>query len=632
VQGCAAFDYTLTEDTVDPFIENGLSVDAAFDVLHIATLAQVDRFLDVGCNYGFAVDIASRVFGWQSMGIEPGAAGRRGKAELGASIVDGYLTEQTVLGDPFDLILASEVLEHVSEPVSFLRAILQNLAPEGRAVFTTPAAEAIDPVNEPEAVLVALSPGFHVFLASAEGVATLFRAAGFESFEVERRLDTLWIIAAREPKRTLEFPKAVANPEVLETYLDDRSRTAAPGSALASGMASRHFRSLANRGDFANAVQSRERAIDAIATRHGVDAHDPLKAISTLAAGGSAPWNLASVAYSCAMMELIHEHNPKRALDYFDLTIAATDAWSVHAVVIDADSRDLRANALRHRVRALAALGSPEVSAALESLRLPELENARESVHAFVVSVARGHLELARELQEIVIRSAPQFATTTSPHDLTLGFDGLLSLALLDLQSAEDARALRWTSLALSLLDSIPAEHTWEQMTTPMRVNLENSAAVALSRLEGTESALAAPVEPLSSFIPGTVSVIMPVYNGQAHLQTALRSVIDQDEQPLELIIIDDGSTDSSVDIIRTIEFPFPITIIRQANSGQSAARNAGGRAAQGEFLAFIDQDDQWREDHLSILHPALELDKNLACSPTSIKWIAMDKRSRHTS
>ena len=97
------------------------------------------------------------------------------------------------------------------------------------------------------------------------------------------------------------------------------------------------------------------------------------------------------------------------------------------------------------------------------------------------------------------------------------------------------------------------------------------------------------------------ISVIIPVYNGAAHVPHAVRSVLDQTALPLEIIIVDDGSTDGSDEVIRqaAIASPVPIVIISQANSGQSAARNAAAAIASGELLAFLDQDDLWRPTHL---------------------------------
>jgi glycosyltransferase involved in cell wall biosynthesis len=98
------------------------------------------------------------------------------------------------------------------------------------------------------------------------------------------------------------------------------------------------------------------------------------------------------------------------------------------------------------------------------------------------------------------------------------------------------------------------------------------------------------------------VSAILPVFNGRRFLAAAVRSVLAQTLPPYELIVVDDGSTDGSLEELEGLSAPFPVRVLRQANAGQSAARNAAVRMAEGELLAFLDQDDQWYPNHLEEL------------------------------
>ena len=89
------------------------------------------------------------------------------------------------------------------------------------------------------------------------------------------------------------------------------------------------------------------------------------------------------------------------------------------------------------------------------------------------------------------------------------------------------------------------------------------------------------------------ISVIMPVYNSERHLGRAIESILGQTYRDLELIIIDDGSTDSSPTLIkRYAQTDQRVRVISQVNSGVSAARNVGINEAVGEWLYFIDSDD----------------------------------------
>ena len=106
-----------------------------------------------------------------------------------------------------------------------------------------------------------------------------------------------------------------------------------------------------------------------------------------------------------------------------------------------------------------------------------------------------------------------------------------------------------------------------------------------------------------------TVTAILPVFNGRTFLREAVQSVMNQTLPPVELIVIDDGSTDGSREVVEAItDAPFPIRVLQQANRGQSAARNLAASQAQGEYLAFLDQDDRWYPRHLELLVAPLVL------------------------
>ena len=96
-----------------------------------------------------------------------------------------------------------------------------------------------------------------------------------------------------------------------------------------------------------------------------------------------------------------------------------------------------------------------------------------------------------------------------------------------------------------------------------------------------------------------TVSVIIPVFNTEAHLPACLASVVGQTHEQLEIILIDDGSTDRSPEICRQFAAADPrIRVIHQANGGVSAARNKGLDLATGTFVSLVDSDD-WLEPTL---------------------------------
>jgi glycosyltransferase involved in cell wall biosynthesis len=94
------------------------------------------------------------------------------------------------------------------------------------------------------------------------------------------------------------------------------------------------------------------------------------------------------------------------------------------------------------------------------------------------------------------------------------------------------------------------------------------------------------------------VSVIIPLFNKAPYIERALESVASQTFRDFELIVVDDGSTDDST--ARVEKFSDPrLRLIRQENAGPGSARNRGLREAKGEFVAFLDADDEWLADYL---------------------------------
>ncbi|WP_022948501.1 glycosyltransferase [Methylohalobius crimeensis] len=104
------------------------------------------------------------------------------------------------------------------------------------------------------------------------------------------------------------------------------------------------------------------------------------------------------------------------------------------------------------------------------------------------------------------------------------------------------------------------------------------------------------------------ISVIMPCFNAASYVEESVRCVMEQSYPNVELILVDDGSTDGSVKIVQRLaeEFPGRIRQFFQDHAGPYPARNQGLRHAKGEYVAFLDADDWWTRDCLEKLHAAL--------------------------
>jgi len=106
------------------------------------------------------------------------------------------------------------------------------------------------------------------------------------------------------------------------------------------------------------------------------------------------------------------------------------------------------------------------------------------------------------------------------------------------------------------------------------------------------------------------VSVVIPVFNGERFLREAVESVLAQQYSPVEIIIVDDGSTDSTATVARS--FPETVRYLHQTNQGPAAARNRGIEHAQGSLIAFADADDLWPPLKLELQLPYLIQDPNI--------------------
>jgi len=102
----------------------------------------------------------------------------------------------------------------------------------------------------------------------------------------------------------------------------------------------------------------------------------------------------------------------------------------------------------------------------------------------------------------------------------------------------------------------------------------------------------------------GLISVIIPAYNASRFVSEAIESIFRQNYENMEVIVVNDGSTDNTLEVLD--KFDDKINVISKENGGVSSARNMGIRAANGSIIGFLDSDDIWPDDHISLLIPHL--------------------------
>ncbi len=135
---------------------------------------------------------------------------------------------------------------------------------------------------------------------------------------------------------------------------------------------------------------------------------------------------------------------------------------------------------------------------------------------------------------------------------------------------------------------------------------------------------------PLRSGPAPLLSVVVPAYNVQRYLWAAVDSALAQTFRDLEVIVVDDGSTDETVNLIQEwcLRNDDPrLRILRQDNRGLSAARNTGIRAARGTFIGFLDGDDIWLPEKAERHMQALQRDPRIGISFSDSEYLAEDGR-----
>lgn len=118
------------------------------------------------------------------------------------------------------------------------------------------------------------------------------------------------------------------------------------------------------------------------------------------------------------------------------------------------------------------------------------------------------------------------------------------------------------------------------------------------------------------------LSVIIPLFNGARYIESTLDSLLEQAAPDLEVIVVDDGSTDDGPDLVRS--HPLQAQLVIQPHLGVAVARNRGSLLARGEWLAFLDQDDLWHRERVSRMRPVLEA-TSAGCVLTGIRTFAIE-------
>ena len=249
-------DHAGSDTELRDYVEMNCSIHDITKAVMPAVLATgATRYLDVGCGFGFSLDIVRRLSDCRVVGVEPAHYGRAGRELLGVPVYPVVLTEpapaQTIpeLRGPFDVIFASEVIEHVSDATGFLNTLGTYLAPAGVLALTTPRAAAVSEPHSGNEKLAVISPGAHVFLYSDTALKAALNRSGFGYVTLIETGVTQIAYASREP-----FTLPETNPGALTTrYLQSATCDGHQREPMKTGLQYRLYRSLVEQAQWEEA-------------------------------------------------------------------------------------------------------------------------------------------------------------------------------------------------------------------------------------------------------------------------------------------------------------------------------------------------------------------------------------------
>ncbi|HEX7186405.1 MAG TPA: class I SAM-dependent methyltransferase, partial [Thermoanaerobaculia bacterium] len=400
------------------------------------------------------IDFGRHAFGWEVLGVDPSPLAGAGAEALGLPVSRTYFSADLDLGpEPFDLVLCSEILEHLAEPHSLLAAIRDRLSSEGLLILSTPNLAIVREETEEGALGRALSPGFHLVLYDRDALSLALAKAGFSDVRIEESPETLCAFAACSPAALARLrpadPDAVR--PLLRDYFAARTADAPPASALACGFAYRHFKECVNAGRYEEATASRAFLARVYHERFGLDLERPAEVMARLR-GRTCPFNLTGALFFSGILELNGLDRPDRAADCFAAAVEAGSALRIVQCPFglhDGETEGLLRQSRKHLPMALAATDPDRAVREVEALEpmardggevSPELL-AETRAQTFVRLVNAGAYDAAERMAPQVARQIDLRTLEEMGEESPGALDPLFCLGMLALQQARPGEA-----------------------------------------------------------------------------------------------------------------------------------------------------------------------------------------------
>jgi len=450
------------------------------------------RYLEIGCGFGLGLDIARRTLGWDVTGLDPSPFAAAGRNLLGLPIEARYLLPNDPLAESFDVVHASEVLEHVAEPLAMLRTLHHALRADGTLVLTTPAAELIVPETGEGLLIPLLSAGWHMVIQSEASLEMLLRRAGFATVHVRREGAQLIAIAGTPPRGM------AGDRGPYLAWLAAAAVALPPQSDLGLGLRARLYRERSAAGDMAAAAVAWDDLEAAVMARfgRGVEAFDAVPATLSLEAlVAREPVCLAGVLLHRGL-EALQRDAPAEHLFAGAAAAAGRLRAALRAIGSDdGDAEDVALVATRELIVIAALRGENGIADRIEAMiaaggsRHAEIAARR----CFVTLVNRGALDDARRIDAAMPHAWCAISDTAPIQHAEASLVYCRAVMELQLPAGRLRDALEWLQvLRAALLRGFAAGDTtaatilyWpatDAATLGLRMLGEEDAAAALAR------------------------------------------------------------------------------------------------------------------------------------------------------
>ncbi len=352
-------------------VELGAGPDAMIAPLYRIDLTRVRTYLEVGCGFGFSLDFARFAFGWTVRGMDPSPLAAAGREILGLDVESAYLARDTDFGARYDLVLCSEVLEHLPAPAELIGLLARTVSDDGALILTTPNVRSLRRDAPPAVTRSILAPGFHLIFYSRESLEMLLRKNGFSHVRVWEHETSLHAVAAHRPRTTRD--EAVLDRTAFRRYLRSRIADLQPDSPVVAGLAYRLFKDLVSAGDFREADEVYLSLRDSFRRVYGIDLDAPspltLEKARELPFEEFArrhPFNLCGVLYFKGMGEFLGRRDSPRAIEYLRAAFRAGTVISAMLSSISITDCETENLACQARINLLYALAVVDPAAAVD--------------------------------------------------------------------------------------------------------------------------------------------------------------------------------------------------------------------------------------------------------------------------